>query len=99
MTKLAIYYETDTEGKDTGKVQIVDEEDDIVLETFNTEEEADEALPKMQAEFDRNDKVELEYSTWENNIIVKYSISRTTIREMLVNGIVGTKPEAEEELK
>lgn len=85
MTKLGIYYEQDTEGKDTGRVQVADEEDDYVIETFDTEKEAEEYMAKLQAEYDRNDKIKAEYLQWEKECMSRHKITEEELRVYLVN--------------
>jgi len=86
MAKLVICYEQDDEGVDTGRVQVVDEDEDLVLDTFDSESEAEAAMAKMQAEFDRNDKIEAEYLAWEKECMERHSISQEDLRVFLVNG-------------
>ena len=88
MAKLAIYYEQDDNEKDTGRVQVVDEEEVLVLDTFDTEEEAEIAMAKMQAEFDRNDKIEKEYLEWEEGCLARHKISKDDLRHYLVNMVL-----------
>lgn len=85
MAKLAIYYELDDAGKDTGRVQVVDEDEDIVYDTFDTEEEAKAAMAKMQAEFDRDEKIKAEYLEWEKACLARHKITEEELREYLVN--------------
>lgn len=88
MAKLAIYYEQDDVGKDTGRVQVVDEDDELVLDTFDTEKEAETAMAKMQAESDRDDKITTEYLEWERSCIARYEISEDELRRYLVNVVI-----------
>lgn len=88
MVKLGIFYEQDDTGKDTGRVQVADEDEDIVYDTFDTEEEADKAMAKMQAEFDRNDEIEKEYLEWEKNCLSRHGISQEELRVFLVNVVM-----------
>lgn len=88
MVKLGIFYEQDDEGKDTGRVQVASEEEDEVYDTFDTEEEAQAALIKMQAQFDRDDKIEQEYREWEEGCLSRYSITRDELRVLLANGVM-----------
>jgi len=88
MAKLAIYYEQDDAGKDTGKVQVVDEDEDLVLGTFGTEKEAETEMARMQTELDRNDKIEAEYLEWEKACIVRHKVSQDGLREYLVNVVI-----------
>lgn len=88
MVKLGIFYEQDDEGKDTGRVQVADEDEDIVYDTFDTEEEAEKAMVKMQAEFDRNEKIEKEYLEWEKDCLSRHAISQEELRVFLVNCVI-----------
>lgn len=86
--KLGIFYEQDDAGKDTGRVQVANEDLDEVLDTFDTEEEAKIAMAKMQAEFDRNDEIEKEYLEWEKSCLSRHSISEEELRVFLVNSVM-----------
>jgi len=86
--KLGIFYEQDDAGKDTGRVQVANEDLDEVLDTFDTEEEAEIAMAKMQAEFDRNDEIEKEYLEWEKGCLTRHEISQDDLREYLVNVVI-----------
>jgi len=88
MVKLGIYYEQDDNGKDTGRVQVAEEGADYVLDTFDTEEEAVKAMAEMQAEFDRNDKIEKEYLEWERLCLSRHGIEQQELRVFLVNGVL-----------
>ena len=85
MAKLGIFYEQDAEGKDTGRVQVADEEEDYVIETFDTEKEAEEYMAKLQAEYDRNDKIKAEYLQWEKECMARHKITEDELRHYLVN--------------
>lgn len=87
MTKLAICYEQDDKGKDTGRVQVADLEDDYVIDTFGTEKEAEEYMAKLQAEYDRNDKIEAEYLQWEKECMARHNITEDELRSFLVNAV------------
>ena len=87
MAKLGIFYEQDDEGKDTGRVQVADEEDDCVIETFDTEKEAEEYMAKLQAEEDRNDKIKAEYLQWEKDCLARHRITEDELRHYLVNSV------------
>jgi len=88
MAKLAIYYEQDDAGKDTGKVQVVDEDEDLVLETCDTEPEAKAAMARIQAEDVRNAKITAEYLEWEKGCLTRHEISKGDLREYLVNVVI-----------
>ena len=89
MVKLGIYYEQDKEGKDTGRVQVASvAKDGEVFGTYNTEEEAEKEMAKMQAEFDQDDKIEAEYLEWERACLVRHKISKDELRELLVNYVI-----------
>lgn len=88
MVKLGIFYEQDDEEKDTGRVQVADEDEDIVYDTFDTEEEAKKAMVKMQAEFDRNDEIEKEYLEWEKECLARHEIDKDELRSYLVNVVI-----------
>ena len=88
MAKLAIYYEQDDAGKDTGKVQVVDEDEDLVLETCDTEPEAEAAMAKIQSEDDRNAKITAEYLEWEKGCLTRHEISQDDLRVYLVNVVI-----------
>lgn len=85
MAKLIICYEQDDEGIDTGRVQVVDEDEDLVLDTFPNEPEAEAAMVNLQAEFDRNDKIKAEYLQWEKECKARHNISEDELRVYLVN--------------
>jgi len=85
MAKLGIFYEQDDKGEDTGRVQVADEEDDYVLETFDTEEEAEGYMARLQAEYDRNDKIKAEYLQWEKDCLARLKITEDELRHYLVN--------------
>lgn len=89
MVKLGLFMEEDDEKKLTGRWQVGDEDDDYVYETFDTEKEAQAEMEKMQAEFDRNDKIEAEYLTWEKECMERHNISQENLRVFLVNGPMG----------
>lgn len=86
--KLGIFLEQDEAGKDTGRFQVANEDLDEVLDTFDTEEEAEIAMAKMQAEFDRNDEIEKEYLEWEKSCLSRHSISEEELRVFLVNSVL-----------
>ena len=88
MAKYAIYYEQDDAGKDTGRVQVVEETDDLVFATFDTEEEAEIEMAKLQAESDRKDKIMAEYLEWEEKCLTRHSISQEELRIFLVNVVI-----------
>lgn len=89
MVKLGIFYELDDAGKDTGRVQVAEVGGDgIVYDTFDTEKEANVAMAKMQAEFDRNDKIEQEYSQWEKECMARHNIGQEELRVLLANGVM-----------
>ncbi|MBA7701614.1 hypothetical protein ES703_110354 [subsurface metagenome] len=88
MAKLAIYYELDDAGKDTGRVQVVDEDEDLVLETLDTDEEAEKAMARIQAEDERNSKIEAEYLEWEKACLARHEISKDDLRVYLVNVVI-----------
>lgn len=89
MVKLGIFYEQDKSGKDTGRVQVADKgEDGFVYDVFDTEEEAVKAMAKMQADFDREDKIKKEYLAWETECRSRHNISRVDIREFLVSVVL-----------
>lgn len=88
MAKLAIYYEQDDAGKDTGKVQVVDEDEDLVLETCDTEPEAEAAMARIQSEDDRDAKITAEYLEWEKGCLARHEISKDDLREHLVNMVI-----------
>ncbi len=89
MGKLGLFMEEDENKKLTGRWQVADEEDEFVLETFATEKEAQQYMEKLQAEFDRNDKIEAEYLTWEKECMARHNISQEDLRVFLVNGPAG----------
>jgi len=88
MAKLAIYYELDDAGKDTGRVQVVDEDEDLVLETYDTDEEAEKAMAKIKAEDERNEKITAEYLEWEKACLARHEISQDDLRVYLVNVVI-----------
>lgn len=88
MVKLGLFMEEDEGGKLTGRWQVADEEEDEVYDTFDTEGEAQTAMEKMQAEFDRNDKIEAEYLAWEKECMARHNISQNDLRVLLANGPV-----------
>ncbi len=88
MAKLAIYYELDDAGKDTGRVQVVDEDEDLVLDTLDTEDEAEKAMARIQAEDERNEKITAEYLEWEKACLGRHNISKDDLRGYLVNVVI-----------
>lgn len=87
--KLGLFMEEDEKGELTGRWQVADEgEDSIVYDTFDTEEAAEKARVRLQAEFDRNDKIEAEYLKWEKECLARHEISETELREYLVNVVL-----------
>ncbi|KKN87012.1 hypothetical protein LCGC14_0262810 [marine sediment metagenome] len=89
MAKLGLFMEEDKKGELTGRWQVAFEEEDEVLDTFDTEEEAQAAMEKLQAELDRNDKIEAEYRQWEKDCMARHNISQEDLRVFLANGPVG----------
>ncbi len=88
MVKLGIFYEQDDAGKDTGRVQVADEDEDIVYDTFETEEEAEAAMVILQAKFDMEDKITEKYLEWEKACLASYDIDRDELRRYLVNVVL-----------
>lgn len=89
MIKLAIFFEVDDAGEDTGRVQVADDgEDSIVYDTFDTEEEAEIAMAKMQDEFDQEDEAKSKYLGWEEEFLSCHSISKKRLRGFLVNVVI-----------
>lgn len=88
MAKLGIFYEQDDEGKDTGRVQVAEEEEEIVFDTFDTEEEAETYRVKLQAEFDMKDKIEEEYLEWERGVLSRHEIDQEELRNYLINAVL-----------
>jgi len=89
MVRLGLFMEEDDKEKLTGRWQVADEEDELVYDTFDTEKEAQQCMEKLQAEFDRNDKIEAEYLTWEKECMARHNISQEDLRVFLVNGPAG----------
>ena len=89
MVKLGIFYEQE-DGKDTGKVQVADVGgNELVYDTFDTEEEAVKAMAEMQAEFDQQDELEKEYLKWEKGFLsVHPTMSRDSLRSFLSNVVL-----------
>ena len=88
MVKMGIHYEQDDADALTGRVQVVDEDKDLVLDTFDTEEEAETEMAKLQAEFDRDDKIKAEYLEWETACLARHEIGQSELREYLVNLVI-----------
>jgi len=88
MGKLAIYYEQDDKGIDTGRIQVVDEDEDLVLDTFDTESEAGVAMAEMQAKDMRNEKIAREYLEWEKACVACHKITQDELRVYLVNVVI-----------
>ncbi len=88
MVKLGLFQEEDEKKNLTGRWQVASEEEDEVYDTFDTEEEAEAARIKMQAEFDRDDKIKKEYLEWEKDCQVRHNISREDLRVFLVNYVM-----------
>lgn len=88
MVELGIHLEQDDAGALTGRVQVVDEDLDIVLDTFDTEEQAETEMAKLKAEFARNDKIEAEYLEWETACLARHEISKEELRVYLVNVVI-----------
>lgn len=89
MVKLGLFMEEDDKKHLTGRWQVANEVEEEVFDTFDTEEEAQAAMDKMQAEFDRDDKIEAEYLTWEKECMARHNISQEDLRVFLVNGPSG----------
>ncbi len=89
MVKLGIYYAQDDEGKDTGIVQVADAEDEVVYGEYDSLEEAERELIRLQAESDRDDKIEVEYRQWEKDCMARHDIGLEELRVLLANGVVG----------
>lgn len=89
MAKLGLFLEEDEKGNLTGKWQVGDEDDDFVYDTYDTEEEAQAAMDKLQATMDRNDKIKAEYLEWEKECMARHNISQEELRVYLANGPVG----------
>ena len=91
--KLAIFLELDNDGNETGRFQaaldVEEGEDSYVWETFDTEGEAQEYIDKMNAEFERNEKIKAEYLAWEKECMARHNISQEDLRVFLANGPVG----------
>ncbi len=88
MVKLGIFYEQDEKDKDTGRVQVADVEEGLVYDTFGTEEEAEKAMAKLQAEFDMKDKITEEYLEWEKGCLTRHEIDKDELRHYLVNVVI-----------
>ena len=88
MAKFAIYYELDNEGIDTGRVQVVDEDEALVVGTYPDEPAAEAAMAKMQAEDIRNEKITAEYLKWEEDCLARHEISKDDLRVYLVNVVI-----------
>ena len=88
MVKLGIFYEQNKAGKDTGRVQVACIETELIYEVFDTEKEAEEAMVKLQAELDRNIKIEAEYLEWEKACMARHEISEEDLRVLLVNVVI-----------
>ena len=89
MAKLGLFMEEDDNKQLTGRWQVAFEEKEEVLDTFDTEEEAEAYRVKLQAELDRNDKIEAEYRAWEKDCMTRHNISQEDLRVFLANGPVG----------
>ena len=88
MGERGIHYEEEDAGTLTGKVQVVDEGLELVLDTFDTEEEAETEMAKLQVEFARNEKVQAEYLEWETACLARHEISQEELRVYLVNVVI-----------
>ena len=86
--KLGIFLEQDEAEKDTGRFQVANEDLDEVLDTFDTEEEAEAAMAKMQAEDIRNEKITKEYLEWEKACLDRHKITQDELRVYLVNVVI-----------
>lgn len=60
MVKLDLCQEEDEDGKLTGRWQVADCEADEVYDTFDTEEEAEKEMVKLQAQFDKEETIKKE---------------------------------------
>lgn len=85
--KYALYDELDDDGKETGRIQVVEETDDLVFATFEVDEleKAKKEMVRLQDKSDRQDKMEKEYREWEKRCISRYGFIQKEIREYLVN--------------
>ena len=89
MAKLGLFMEEDEKGELTGRWQVGAEELEEVYDTFDTEEEAQKEMERLQAEFDQKDKIEAEYLVWEKECMTRHNISQEDLRVFLANGPVG----------
>jgi hypothetical protein len=88
MSKFIICLELDDEGKETGKFQVAEEEDDYVIETFDTEEEAETYIKVLQEDEERNEKIRAEYLEWEKACLTRHYITQENLRVFLCNVVL-----------
>lgn len=86
--RFGIHYEQDDDGKDTGRFQVVDEVDECVLDTFDTEKEAEDYMAKCEEELAIHKDIETEYLAWEEGYLARHNISKDELRVWLVNGVL-----------
>ncbi|GAH88290.1 unnamed protein product, partial [marine sediment metagenome] len=65
-----------------------DEDEDLVLDTLDTEEEAEASMAKIKAEDERNAKITAEYLEWEKGCLARHEISQEDLRVYLVNVVI-----------
>ncbi|MBA7716657.1 hypothetical protein ES703_125731 [subsurface metagenome] len=63
-------------------------DEELVYDTFDTEEKAEAAMIKMQAEFDMKDKITEEYLEWERCCLARHKIDEEELRRYLVNVVI-----------
>ncbi|MBA7480512.1 hypothetical protein ES707_15973 [subsurface metagenome] len=88
--KYALYDELDDAGKETGRIQVVEETDDLVFATFEADEleKAKKEMARLQAESDREDQIEKEYLDWEKQCLSRHKITKDELRVFLVNCVI-----------
>jgi hypothetical protein len=86
--RFGIHYEQDDAGKDTGRFQVVDEVDDFVLDTFDTEKEAEDYMAEREEEFAIHKDMEREYLAFEEGYLARHKVDREELRVYLVNMVL-----------
>jgi hypothetical protein len=86
--KLGVFLELDEHGIETGRFVVADEVDEIIEDSFETEEEAETFKVTKQAEYDRNAHIGINYLEWEKACMEHTGISQDDLRSYLCNVIL-----------
>ena len=89
-SKYILCDQLDKNNKKTGRIQVVEETDQLIFDTFeaNELEKAKKEMEKLQAESDVEDQVEKEYLEWEKQCLSRNKITKDDLRDYLVNVVI-----------